>query len=242
MDPSRRILQGPKKLGRRASYRSVSSWNPGTRSWERDSRNVARYKRSPERKSSPTSHLDNDKLHAKINTQRRIETRWWALPGISGFVFPRLVFAFLLTWMRCVPSWRFLCTVRSRIGLGSASLDGQQRDSGVLTQLGVGGRVETELYGALRTAWSKSVSVYLFINTAIGSDLKPISGFPTPPVNPVPLGRSQPVQNFHPVDKTLTFLRLTPYLRYCSPADLIKTIALLDGSPCLVPAPPTTPP
>lgn len=139
-----------------------------------------------------------------------------------------------------MPSWRFLCTVRSRIGLGSASLDGQIerfRSSDTAGGRGVAGGDGT-VWCIGGRVWSKSVSVYLFINTAIGSDLKPI---PPPPVNPVLLGRSQPVQNFHPVDKTLTLLRLTPYLRYCSPADLIKTIALLDGPPCLVPAPPHHP-
>ena len=60
----------------------------------------------------------------KINTQPRIETRWWVLPG-SLWVHFSPSFQFLLKWMRCVPSWKFLCTARSCVGMGSASLDGQ---------------------------------------------------------------------------------------------------------------------
>ena len=117
----------------------------------------------------------------KINTQPRNRNQMVAAPRISlGSSFLFLLFCFPSEVDALCPSWKFVCTAGSRIGLGSASFSGQvERFRSPDSAVGV----ETELYGSFEdTSGTNEWTFMCFLTPLQAVAWKQFLDFLPPPI------------------------------------------------------------
>ena len=207
-DPFRRIFARLRRnLGDRGFLPSVYLHGTLGRGLGNNSWNVACYKKDRLNENlSPASHLENDKFHAENKHTAPHRNQMVGAPRISlGSFFPFFSIPFEMDAMCTLLEIPLHSEILRWYGVSILRWTNREIPEFWLSW-GAGDGTIGYVRGHV---WNKSVNMYLFINSATGSNLKAISGFPAPTNQSLCLGRSQPVQIFHPVDKTLTFLHLT---------------------------------